>query len=253
MSYINKYRVYCSTEGKYETVWAQTPPITCPNNNTHTIQNDMTTIIDTIKAVDTKVFIASKDFGGSQGFYLMQGQTCMVVPNSVSHQHFHDVKFPYNVCIYGLEFRTNEIHRGDSIDIIFSPNTIVGVIFQRIDTSSTTFMVSPTVLENISMGFNVSISDGVNTCDCGSLVSNDLNSGTITVEIAPNYIFDIGAYVSLSIYAVKNYQITEPGKYKVGYGTLAGKTIPPNVVIRLVYHNQSDQQKTFAFAYEITY
>lgn len=48
-----KYRFYCVTEGAYKEVWAETPPVLCPSDGTHTINTDSITIIDTIS--DTNV------------------------------------------------------------------------------------------------------------------------------------------------------------------------------------------------------
>jgi len=41
-----KYKIFCETEGIYVEGWYETDPEVCPNNNSHTISPDKTTIID---------------------------------------------------------------------------------------------------------------------------------------------------------------------------------------------------------------
>jgi len=48
------YRVYCTVEEAFFTVWAETEPTVCPNNNTHAIDPERTTIIDEVSTVSLK-------------------------------------------------------------------------------------------------------------------------------------------------------------------------------------------------------
>ncbi|ARR74927.1 hypothetical protein SAGO17_0007 [Mimivirus AB-566-O17] len=48
MSTLNRYRIYCTTETVYTYVWDESTPTVCPNNNGHSIDSSLTTIIDTI-------------------------------------------------------------------------------------------------------------------------------------------------------------------------------------------------------------
>ena len=44
---VNQYRVYCTTDSKYITTWDTDKPISCPENNTHTIGDfDITRLYD---------------------------------------------------------------------------------------------------------------------------------------------------------------------------------------------------------------
>lgn len=49
MTTVNKYRVRCTTDNKYEEVWAKQEPTVCPVNAAHTIDASLTTIIDSVK------------------------------------------------------------------------------------------------------------------------------------------------------------------------------------------------------------
>lgn len=45
---LNRYRIYCNTEATNVYEWAETEPIDCPNNNAHSIDSNLTTIIDSV-------------------------------------------------------------------------------------------------------------------------------------------------------------------------------------------------------------
>lgn len=62
---VNKWRVWCNTEHAWEEVWGPNAPATCPNNHTHEIDTDKTSIIETvtqsfpISDVGTKIWVHS--------------------------------------------------------------------------------------------------------------------------------------------------------------------------------------------------
>lgn len=55
MSVVNRYRVYCQTESNYVYAWNQQLQTTCPNNNTHTIDSNATTIVESISSTATQI------------------------------------------------------------------------------------------------------------------------------------------------------------------------------------------------------
>lgn len=48
MTTVNKYRIFCTTENSYVYTWGTAPPTTCPNNNTHTVDLESVTLIDSV-------------------------------------------------------------------------------------------------------------------------------------------------------------------------------------------------------------
>jgi len=45
---LNKYRIWCITEGKYKNTWAEEEPTVCPTNDTHEIASTKTSITDNV-------------------------------------------------------------------------------------------------------------------------------------------------------------------------------------------------------------
>jgi hypothetical protein len=59
---LNKYRIYCTTEDIYVYKWDKIIPTTCPNNQSHIIDTNSITIIDSITSEDIKIINQRKDF-----------------------------------------------------------------------------------------------------------------------------------------------------------------------------------------------
>lgn len=57
---VNYFRYYCNTESNYVYKWDTVNPSQCPNNNTHTIDSNSITIIDTVKTNDVSIIDISK-------------------------------------------------------------------------------------------------------------------------------------------------------------------------------------------------
>ena len=64
MAVINNYQVYCTVEEINLTVWAEEEPSVCPNNNSHSIDQEQTTIIETINEVKTVKLAETHHFDG---------------------------------------------------------------------------------------------------------------------------------------------------------------------------------------------
>lgn len=59
---VNYYRYYCQTESNYVFKWDTTVPSKCPNNNSHSIDSNSTTIIDTVSTTQVSI----SDIGQTQ-------------------------------------------------------------------------------------------------------------------------------------------------------------------------------------------
>lgn len=252
---INHYRVYCQTEGTYATTWAQDAPLTCPNNSAHTISPGLTTVIDSVST--SSVFIESKAYAGTQGFYLMRGNLMNVpegAPDSVSRK---DVGFGMPVCIFGLRIFPSTANIGDTVDMCINPETTVGVLTQPVAQNATVLSVSSTVTAFMKPGFVATLINALDPADkqdMGVVLNVNPTAQTITVSNESSKAWSAGTtLVCLTVYVGLNIPIVMTTPIKVGYGTLGGKTIPADAVCSLVYHNKNGAAKTCEYCVEYTY
>jgi len=76
---LKKYRIWCSTDSKYEYRWTEgIEPTTCPENTSHTIDVSKTRIVDNRKDSLVKI---DENKGGLGGFYKTKN-CCLYIPTS---------------------------------------------------------------------------------------------------------------------------------------------------------------------------
>lgn len=248
---VNKYRCYCASENSYVYAWGETPPAVCPNNNTHVINTDLTTVIETVSS--TNVFVSKDTNGAGKGYYMFEGDKMDIVhgPNTM------DKIFPFDIRIFGFQFFAAADNHKDKLDVIIAPDTIVGVLVANADIGATTFYVSPTVIQYMDIGHHLKLSNGVDVVnDCGLVIAKDAVASTITVRTPTTHAFTgMVTYVMLNIYIVKNLHIMGTGTYNIGYGTGDSKIIPANTTIRIMYTctDVNAAAREFGFQYEYTY
>ena len=52
---VYKYRIYCNTEAAYVYTWGTSEPTVCPNNNGHSINTSLTSVVETVSNNNTEV------------------------------------------------------------------------------------------------------------------------------------------------------------------------------------------------------
>jgi hypothetical protein len=248
MPALYKYRVYCKSEKCFHTVWNSTPPISCPININHEIDEETITIIETFKRDNITISNVDEQ---TKGYFLVETKTFDVPADTPVSKFTFSYKFP--VAVYRATIITGSEHNGDSLSIVISPDTPIGVLTTDIEKEQKTFGVSSTVIQNAVVGFYMAITDGTNYDDLGVLTFIDYDKNEITVENAPTTKYVAGDYILLNVHIVKNLQLPYPYKYDMGSGVLSGKPIPPNTISQITYNNSNGLSKKLYVTFEYTY
>lgn len=161
-----------------------------------------------------------------------------------------DISFPYPVSLFSAEWLVDAEHKGDRSEFHIAPNTIVGAIIAPVDISSNEFSVSPTVLENMQLGYHIKIGS---SDDLGRVSKIDLVNKTISVENPVSEAFDAGEYVKMTIKVVDYWRFTATGFNSVGESKIGASYIPPNTILRMVYYNENEIMTKKIFGISIDY
>jgi hypothetical protein len=121
-NFVCNFRVYCTTDNKYVTVWAKEPPTVCPENNAHSINATLTTVIEKIE--DTTVTI-KEETTPTGGRFKVDMFKIVAPQNTTTEQDF---SFDYPVNIINARLITEAAHQGDILSWAVSPDTVVGTI-----------------------------------------------------------------------------------------------------------------------------
>ncbi|MFM2393072.1 MAG: hypothetical protein RLZZ546_1054 [Bacteroidota bacterium] len=247
MNTLNKYRYFCNTENKFVFKWDNIPPTTCINDSNHSIDINSITIVDSLSR--NEVIVSNRD-PITQGYFMVESKTFNI---SSSNESIFTFSYPLPVAVYRSIIATSNIHNGDSIDISIAPETIIGVNTQEVLNNNNIIKVNSSILNILSPGFYIDITDGVNTNNLGRVLNIDKINEEITVEYNTINNFSIGSYIRLSMHIVKNLKFPHAYIYIIGSSTLGGKPIPSNTPIQLKYYNSNNQEKEFTITFEYTY
>jgi hypothetical protein len=130
MTTVNQYRVYCTTDSKYVTIWDTTEPTTCPENNGHSIDTNATTILDTI--ADTTVTIQEEQTP-TQGHFAARTIKVNATKNTVTQSN---IWWDYPISALMMDFITGAAHTGDCISAYIGQNTTTGALTANLSPAS---------------------------------------------------------------------------------------------------------------------
>jgi len=246
---VNQYRVYCVTESEYQYVWGTVEPTTCPNNNSHTITSSATVIVSKVESKDV---IITQEIIPTGGSYRAETRKLTMVGNDTV-QDDRAWLFPANAL--AIQFHTSAENIGDTVTLAIAPNTTVGILTSDVAVNDTILNVSSTVTDFIRVGYELTLTDGINTEVLGVVVNVNPGAGQVTVETACPTAFAAATptYVQQTVYFIKDFYLQGPYTYKLGDTTIGSSYIPTGTIVRIKYTNNSAAAKTFVGIVELFY
>ena len=242
---VNQYRVWCNDEAAYVYTWDSVEPTVCPNNNTHIINTSLTTIVNTVA---TNRVIAEEN---SDGYFETEHITINIPSGTPGDLFEHDVTWPMDVLLWRTLITPTSDMIGDTISVVASPETTVGVLTAPVTGGDTVFNVNSTVTDNMWRGFLVNLSDGVNKDFLGRCINVDSVAGTITVSTAAVNNFAAGSAVQIGVFTLKDIYVADTSTIDIGLKGAKGKTVTAGMIMRVRYTNNSGTSKTLRWRSEI--
>lgn len=242
-----RWRVNCTTHGN-QYIWDANKPTTCPLNNNDSINSELTIVVD--KREQNTVTIREEN-GVTGGNFRTESKILIADPYSTAQI---DVTWAYPISVLEAYFVPTADNLDDELEILVAPNTIIGVITQSLTAGAASCTVSPTVLENLNIGFRMNITNGVTLDYVGHVLSINKNTSTVVFETALTHSYSAGSYVQMTVPLLENYVIgPHNSRYVVGEGKIGGSYVPANTIARLRYVNKSNVTKKFYSYIEYLY
>lgn len=252
MSTVYNYRVYCNNDATIYETWDTSEPSACPDNSSHGIDPDKTTIIGEVSEGLMKI----KEEVGEMttgGHYQASSITVNASANTVTTADF---SYPLAIGPLSIEYVTKDTHEGDFLTVQIAPETIIGALVADITANSTVAYMSPTVHDNSFVGAFLELTNGIQLNDLGRILSMHSSNGMVEFETATTDAFSAASptYVRQNINMVHNVEIGPPQKYVMGESKIGASYIPANTTIRVKYNNQSaNNDKKFVAIIENLY
>ena len=163
----------------------------------------------------------------------------------------YDITYPYNVSTYSVTIFGATGNVGDSVGLVASPNTVVGTVLLLLSIGSLTLSLAS--IAGLNVGYNLSISDGINTNNLGVITSIDTTLNIVTFSVATTVLFAIGATVYYSIPLIKNCVLSNDKNISLGGSRLGSTGLLTGQIARISYTNSTAAAKTFSFCVELQY
>lgn len=234
---LNKWRVYCQDEASYQHWWledTQSEPTKCPNNSSHTITPSITKVVDRRK---TDVVQIRQESVPTGEHYQWKTESFTALANGITN---HTFSYPIPVSVIEAQFISSSENIGDSWSWTISPNTIIGAITANVNIGDVIINVSPTVVNNIAIGFHVNLFNGVSNVDLGEVIAVNKTARTITMHKPSTAAFLASSptYVRMNIYFMKDAVIGHPWIHTYGEGKILTSYVPANTIVKVSYNNK---------------
>lgn len=170
--------------------------------------------------------------------------------------HSVDVSWPHPIGVLSVALYCKQANAGDKVTVVVAPDTIIGAIGANVAVSDTTFVVGSTVLQNLHVGYLVNLFDGVNSEDCGVMVSKDLSNSTITVSQGSTQAFSAASptYVRMGVCMMDHHELPALDTVlKFGESKVGASHIPAGTTVRVLYDNQTAEQQDLVACVEYLY
>ncbi len=287
---IYQYRIYCQTNSKFINVWSDTTPLTCSENNQHTIDQNATTIISQVNNQEISIKEETTPTGGNYKFDMFK---INATKNTETTETFH---FPYPINLLSATVNINSSNVGDTMNWTVSPNTTIGVTTMTYNTIAqwanqnynlndiiiykgtndffkaykcilaTTSNQNPdnlTYWKNeeqvlhvqshicniIKIGYQITLTDGVNMRNMGPVTLIDKATNQIHVYGASDIDFAAGTFFQMTISFVDKVEFATPGQIEIGSSKIGASYLPANTKIHCKYNNKSMQEDKTLITY----
>ena len=118
-------------------------------------------------------------------------------------EYSQTIVFDYNVSLIRGTFIDSPEYSGDSFSVDIAANKTVGLTTIHASVGQKILYVDYTTIKNAHIGFNVQITDGVNTSDLG--ICKSKTDSFITFENDISHEFNPGSYVKITVPMVDHY------------------------------------------------
>lgn len=242
---LTEWRVFCVSEDKWVYKWLPSDqiPVNCFNNETHDINQDSfqatnTTVVNSVSIVEEEI--------PTGGFFRSEGFKMTIPPETTE---ILQVEWPYPVGVLDCNIQTTISDIGNVINGVVGPNTIIGVLEIQATAGNTVVSVPASVVENVHIGIEFLIGGE----EVGEIVSINNADATITLDSALVKTFSTGALIGGQRRIIKNFYLGYTQGCAVGSSKIGASYIPSGVKTKVIYKNNSTQEKIFNFNIEYLY
>jgi hypothetical protein len=252
MTEVNQYKIYCTTDSKWEYMWGVTPPTTCPTNTAHSV--DLSSV-SVAYVVEEKTVVIQEEETPTGGHFAAE---TIVIDAGNFETKVQDLSWPIPINVLEIIVHPTSGMENDTISVDIAPNTTVGVLTATGATGTTQHYVSSTVTDNIKVGYHCCLAGHTGAMAMlGRVLEVNSASGYISTEFAISGPHDFApalTAVQQDIFMMYEHELPVSAvPFPVGGSKIGSSYIPANTTIRCTYKNSSTGSKHFVATVEYLY
>ncbi len=249
---VYQFRIFCITESEWVYCWGTDPPTTCPNDASHDVNPFSVQVEQTISP--NTVSINNEPAHSTGGFYRTVGYMRNIPLGNTGDVHVFDVSYEYPINLQIVNIRCDDNAFGDMIVADIAPDTVIGVITESVSTGSTVVLpVSSSVIQNAPIGIHINVLGSSGVYDLGVCTLLGTTSDIISVSELPTGDLNPGDLVRMSFRNIDSYYVSNNLDRVFGSGKIGANYIPAGTTMRISYHNNNGQAKSFFLDNEFFY
>lgn len=257
---VNKYSIYCETEGTQINGYGTSAPNKCYNDTGHTVNLSSVKLLSLI-GPSTVIAI---DNSPGDGLFQVESVEILIPANNAIGIITKEFSFPFDMYLWQLSISRSLYNYNDSVSLSLGKDTTIGYLLNTTTIDTNIIHVSDTVFSNIRIGSDIGIStdeSGSNVTEYpGRVINMDINNKTITTEknlvnIYKGVISDVPqTIITLTLYPVKNITFCKSeGTLIIGSKGLKTKLVPANTVININYNYKSVKTEDVIVSFVLEY
>lgn len=237
------WNVFCNNENQYVDIdtFNDVTPLICPNSLDHTIDPDKTVIKFRNNVSEIKILEETMESNISRtgGYYIAEGFDFEMLPGRSNNVKQFDIP----ISVIAMTFSpisTDNI--GDRFDVVINPDTVIGAIANVVNIGDTEIPLNDTAFQYATIGFYLTIDDGVNNHDLGIVIAKNPITKTVTIKNPPTTFFNplSPSYIKLTMYRIKNFLITNTDPIVLVSNKIGCSYLPSKTSVVLVYNNNGE-------------
>ena len=166
-------------------------------------------------------------------------------------KYTREIDFKFDIMLIRGKFVDSLIHKDDILNVYIAPDKIIGKTTINSSVGQLMLYVDSTTIKYLQVGFQVKITDGVNTSDLGMCLSKSADS--ITFENPLTHDYNSGGYIQMTVRLVDEFEFKGSGLREKIEGTENSMLLPKGTPMSITYDNITGTEKKFTFDLEILY
>lgn len=244
-----KYKVFCNDESAFIFTDFKTDnisPTTCPNNNEHTINNALTTIVE--QHEESKTFMTDIDPAQPYTDFRIRNWKWDIPSGNTGEITNCLLKLDYDISAFLVRIKPRVNNIEDEFSVRVDTNITIGSLTSSAGPTGATLNLSSPAVNYLKVGYSLKLRDGATgPSEVTSMIKSiDETNNTVTLKTPISGTFPSGSLAEIVSYSVVDEDIPNALPVPYGLGKIGGSVFKESYDIWFEYKNNTTDSKKWS-------